>query len=568
MKAYRLEVILRGRGPELRRRILVPSELTFSQLALVLDLSIGWGTEWSSMYSLPDRDLVFTETEGVKRRGMYDAAYSYIADYIEETEGFVYLCFTEAGEKRYADVFLEKAVELWKGRAPEVLEWDGSYPAQKNKGAKGKKSPCSMAQANEYLASWCRIDRRRYDFRTKKEILEDVKAGKLGFFTRRRTGERAHMSPDSVVLGAVMKQGIADASDEERMPPTLALMLEGFPKDELLTMAEGKGLAARQGTRKQALIEMLANHMLQPAVLENYFVCLGDAELLTVQRFFADPDRFADKAGDSFEILSTAGYIAETLEGEAVMARETAEALLPLVAGTSPELYEKRRRRSWLLDCVLAANVLYGVTPLEVLVRLYGQGNVGKLSPEELRKELQAVPPEFRAGSLRRGKAFVAAGIDEEEIAVILDEQGDGDFYIPSTQEIPIFARGDGLTQAEDNEALYSFFEEELGYDEEETEDVMRRILWSFLAGAPVSFVRELLKGDGFLDGVKKEQDVMLRRLMNRMHDNTRSVANRGFTVNEIKERQREKRERKAQRKKTAQQKVVFLKDRNKGKSD
>ena len=76
MKAYRLEVILRGRGPEVRRRILVPSELTFSQLALVLDLSIGWGTEWSSMYSLPDRDLVFAETEGVKRRGRYDAAYS------------------------------------------------------------------------------------------------------------------------------------------------------------------------------------------------------------------------------------------------------------------------------------------------------------------------------------------------------------------------------------------------------------------------------------------------------------------------------------------------------------
>ena len=83
----------------------------------------------------------------------------------------------------------------------------------------------------------------------------------------------------------------------------------------------------------------------------------------------------------------------------------------------------------------------------------------------------------------------------------------------------------------------------------------------------PVSFVRDMLKDDGYFDALTKEQDVTLRRLLNRLHDSTRSVANRGFTPNEIKEQQREARAKKEARKKASRQKVVFLKDRNKEKS-
>ena len=94
----------------------------------------------------------------------------------------------------------------------------------------------------------------------------------------------------------------------------------------------------------------------------------------------------------------------------------------------------------------------------------------------------------------------------------------------------------------------------------------MQHLHWSFLAGAPVSFVRDMLNEDGYFDALTKEQDVTLRRLLNRLHDNTRSVSNRGFTPNEIKEQRQEERAKKAARKKAAREKVVFLKDRNKNK--
>ena len=95
----------------------------------------------------------------------------------------------------------------------------------------------------------------------------------------------------------------------------------------------------------------------------------------------------------------------------------------------------------------------------------------------------------------------------------------------------------------------------------------MRHIHWTLLAGAPVSFVRDMLKDDGYFDALTKEQDVTLRRLLNQLHDSTRSVANRGFTTNEIKERQQAARAKKEERKKASRQKVIFLKDRNKEKS-
>ena len=61
MKAYELKIALRGQAPEVWRRVLVPEELTFSQLALVFNLAMGWEKETAFSFLLPHKKMIITE---------------------------------------------------------------------------------------------------------------------------------------------------------------------------------------------------------------------------------------------------------------------------------------------------------------------------------------------------------------------------------------------------------------------------------------------------------------------------------------------------------------------------
>lgn len=575
MKAYEFEIVLRGQSPKVWRRVLVPAELTFSQLALIFNLAMGWEKGADFSFLLPHKKMVIAElpSEELASERLREASCRQIASLLEHAGAFLYL-YANRREMRH-DVLLKKIVDPWSGRAPQVLDGSGARTtksvldgADEAEGA----PPFDLAAVNEKLALWCRLDRRRYENRPLADMYHDMDEGKYGlpaYSQRRRRGleDAAVLEESASFYTALLHKGLQEAADEERLPPTLHAMFAAFPKEELLSIAEQKGLDVRHGMRKADVIDWLTKTMLDPRVMENYFLCLSDEEVSSLQQLLISPDEFEEEPSHNFEALSTAAYIAETPECDLVISRDVAEGFIPLLADKGAELAEKRQKRTWLIDTVLTANVLYSVTPIDILCRLYNQGGIGTMKPDELKKEMKKVPPEFIAGCWRHGDVFISDGLDEEEIQVILESQGDGDFYIPAPEEIPLFAQGLALSDHDDRQALARFFHETLAYDEDETVEIIRHIHWSFLAGAPVSFVRDMLKDDGYFAALTKDQDVALRRLLNQVHDNTRSVTNRGFTPNEIKAQQQEARAKKAARKKAPRSKVVFLKDRNKEKS-
>ena len=69
MKAYELKIALRGQSPEVWRRVLVPEELTFSQLALVFNLAMGWEKETVFSFLLPHKKMVVTELSEEQAHG-------------------------------------------------------------------------------------------------------------------------------------------------------------------------------------------------------------------------------------------------------------------------------------------------------------------------------------------------------------------------------------------------------------------------------------------------------------------------------------------------------------------
>ena len=265
MKAYELKIALRGQSPEVWRRVLVPEELTFSQLALVFNLAMGWEKETVFSFLLPHKKMVITELSEEQAHGerLKEAAVVQICRHLERAGAFLYL-YANRREMRH-DVHLEKIVEPWRGRAPQVLEWSGARTAASVlEGAKDAEDSVryDMDAVNEKLALWCRLDRRRYEDRPLAKLYEDMEAGRYGFSAykyKMRSIEGANATPEAqkTFFSTVFHQRLQDAEDEERVPPTLRDMFAGFAKEELLSIAEQKGIEVRHGMRKQDIIRQL-----------------------------------------------------------------------------------------------------------------------------------------------------------------------------------------------------------------------------------------------------------------------------------------------------------------------
>lgn len=575
MRAYELAVVFCISPSKVWRRVVVPEELTFSQLAFVFNVAMGQDEKTSFSFLLEHKKILITELhiDQLPHEKLLDASKTQIYQYLEQAGSFVYV-YENRNEMRF-DVQLEKVIDKWPQKAPQVLSGEGVCSAvslpETTASESARASDYDYGIINDKLSLWCCITRRRYERRTLQEICEDIKAGKYGFFAYKKNNNLADKpvaSPKErkAFFEDFLRTGIQQAKNKERVLPSLQEMLAEFSKDEILSIAEQKGMDVRHGMKKQDIIMRLTKEMLKPCVMKNYFLCLHDEEVLSLQHLLADPDTFEERAINSLETLATASYIAETPSLDIVIARDVAEGFITFVAETEEDFTMLRHCRTWLIDTILAANNLYSVTPLEILSRIYNQGGLGTLTPAEVKKEMAKIPPELLEGYWHRGDVFIAEGLGEEEIQMIVEAQGDGGYYIPATKDIPLLAQGLLLSNQEDKEALANFFCKTLSYDKEETAEIMQHIHWSFLAGAPVSFVRDMLKNEGYFDDLKKEQDILLRRLLNRVHDNTRSVINRGFTANEIKEQRQKARADKQARKKAAREKVVFLKDRSKEK--
>ena len=129
MKAYELKIALRGQSPEVWRRVLVPEELTFSQLALVFNLAMGWEKETVFSFLLPHKKMVITELSEEQAHGerLKEAAVVQICSHLERAGAFLYL-YANRREMRH-DVHLENIIEPWSGRAPQWFEWSGARTA-------------------------------------------------------------------------------------------------------------------------------------------------------------------------------------------------------------------------------------------------------------------------------------------------------------------------------------------------------------------------------------------------------------------------------------------------------
>ena len=129
MKAYQLKITIKDSHPPIWRRIIVPAGLSFSQLTLVLNTSMGWCGYHLSSYTFGqlmvrlDDDYDVDDGWGFSEYEVLDSANYIIDEFFEQVKSFTYVY--DFGDDWRHQVQIENVIYDYDKKYPQVIKYKG-----------------------------------------------------------------------------------------------------------------------------------------------------------------------------------------------------------------------------------------------------------------------------------------------------------------------------------------------------------------------------------------------------------------------------------------------------------
>lgn len=534
----------KGRSMGVWRLLEIPGECTLSTLGAILNAALETETADFGTFFLPGEGAMFvewgefgTQNSASEHDRVYIAQRTYLQDLLRIANKWGWLLETERGMHMYAIVDAGSLPQL---RCPKVLDGAGVAPPYQRR-SKRKKTALPFEVMNHFLATSFALNNKKVERRSCEEMFDDFSQSKMGVGGKR--AKNAQIIEDWRAPATVLDE-------------TLASMLAGYDKEELLNVAEDKGLEILPGRRIQDIAADVANFMLDEENILRVLHVLADDELKALRQFLKGRIPRWDES--PFHMLFITAYISENANGDPQMAKDLAERFRELVPRIDDE---ERKRRSWFYASLQTAGGLYVSFPVTLLSAYMERGGYAPVSFQEIKTLFETIPLEARGGKIRKnGKFwFNIFDVDEWDPLVPLSKKP---FYIPTREEIregaftPIFA------PTMYQEEVTGFFQDVIDFAADEAHEIWTRLTWVFFAGNDVNFAFDVLQNEGYLERLPKNKEGDLRHLLARVYRQTRSVTLKGFTPGEIAKRKEKEREEHAKAKGRVVQKVISLQER------
>lgn len=133
-KAYQLKISIKDSHPPIWRRVVVPSGLTFSQLAIILIEAMGWSGYHLWSFEFYHRKLELIEKDDMfglepsYGRDVADATLACIDELMESEKWFTFIYdFGDYWEHR---VEIEQVIEDYEYNYPKVIKYKGDCPPE------------------------------------------------------------------------------------------------------------------------------------------------------------------------------------------------------------------------------------------------------------------------------------------------------------------------------------------------------------------------------------------------------------------------------------------------------
>lgn len=321
-------------------------------------------------------------------------------------------------------------------------------------------------------------------------------------------------------------------------------ILEGYKKDELVSLCKALNYAGYSKLKKRELAGCIAEILLEPKIMICRLACLTEKALAffdrAVERDYLEVANFSEDDFVSVDIISDTRYTCFDAKKERFYVPDDVKSVYKTFRNDK-EFKDLQQEISWLLVCIKLSTYIYGVVPEEILMQLYARNTKLEGTSKDGMFNFLLIPNDILYSYysfmdediLSKYKCVYISDTCSDDYKYLVKEQGNKNFYIPTYEEILDFAEHIYLKNSDSATALWKLLKEEYGAGPKQRFLYMSDIWCQLALGeTPQNVLKELLDRSEIQTdraGIEK-----LIRLMFELSNNTRMIANRGYTPAEM----------------------------------
>ncbi len=567
---YQVKAIRKGTKPPIWRRILVPSNISYSQLAVVLEGILELPFLDTYMFESYSNKMRFSEyREGKKLPSdyyytAYDAAENYINECFDTGKS---ISFNFPGKEDYLPGYrleIEKclgSVALSDRSTGEKVEVRSPLIVKETSGENDSyfsdpRSINEMMKENFFI-----VEGDSY-FADHSEVYERVLKGKGILFSKDPKSRKNHVARSSqsylmeiadnfeLLLG---QQSKADQGDYDKAissgsaaksirkqssgfgtSPRRHTSLEDFlaedSYEELMEAAEDIHYHTTEKDRKK-IAKALAKQYLLPNTMKQQLFWATEEELDDFEESVKKRDTFFKVSDwDRYGGIYGLGYYLAYSDDHIGVTGDIADTYEILVKSGYRTLHRQVR---WLRDCLGYVGMFYAVIPIKQLYRIFKQKEGMDIGFDTFRNLCHDIPSDYSICSFSGDKA-VERGLLERDLYKKLEKRMfDVGYYIPSVSNIEAYAKDHYPSDVPQYIKLFEYFNGKLGWKQKKATEMCIEAVREFSYGTDVPGYIEKLYDKG-LSRTNYEDINNITMLVIDVYNNTRRFDFRGHTSGEV----------------------------------
>jgi cell division protein FtsL len=488
MAAYQVKITIKGSKPPIWRRVLMPAGLTYAELHQIIQKVYSWSSSMPYEFEFRSEKVRVSEPQ-VSNEGKEKSLSKYREisaieniDYlVSATKKFIY---------KYRNWILELQVE-----------------------------DTSVA----FDESFAQVIKHKGD-----QISEEIN-GIEEYYQKLNEGSSPNEVYDISQVNQMLEYG-ENIIKESTGAISLKEIFESYDKESITNIAKCHGVKGLTKWNKTELAHHTADYITKKEHMNSFFLCLRDKEIeLFDQLLLADSQIEVFDQGE-LDYLYEGGYITTGALQNYIVSAEVRDAYDKL---NTKEFQEKRSRICKIGDYIRAANSLYAVTPVSILIGIFNHYESDKLTEEELIEACEILMSYREEITYIDGYLVDDELIEEESYKSLYNQQKEVPYYIPTPEEIKFMADHEGFLNSEELNKLRDFLMKDMRVDEETVEFLLLHIQAEISLGGVLQNVVDDLEAAGIIfhntDQTEKFAEVIID-----VWNHTRMVLNRGYTPNEM----------------------------------
>lgn len=567
---YQLKAIRKNTKPPIWRRIFVPSNITFAQLAVILEAILEYApSDQFEMEFFTRKERLAQWQEGMKP--IHDFYYSflnapdtYINEWMESEKAFT---FRINGGYEQADL-PEYRIEIEKV-LDGVTYSDNGIKRKLDHPLIGKQISdindpfwTDPVTVNEFMKQQYTIREADEEYQYVSEILAQVNSHGGLSVSRKMTNRQIH---NELSAGAMLKEmgeqlskaaEILQKIDEKQKKVQdsalnnvnvqaqpqkksgsrsreckLENYLKSYSKEDLQGLAEDLGIAL-SNKRKDRMAYDLARTLLDGSVMKARLLSLSEQELDIFEKVIEKgPYIPAEEEQTLIDAVYNLDYLCRYSD-DTVQVPDEVIALYTAIKGNGYREYHSKA--SWLLKCITMANYIYLSEPLDVVFQMYRRNKGIKAAYQDFRKVLEMIPESMTESVIVGDMLIERTAYQNGAFKHLEQARRDVDYYIPDKQEIELFQQDCYPSYEMVYQKLLQFFEKDLRYPNDFSKYLCGHVFVVFCGGGLIPDLMKILNNLG----VQVNSEAQARRfadLLMEVNNETRMAELNGHKPNEIK---------------------------------